>query len=100
MTSKTQAAFDEIDRLKAEADRLGLEPPGGRRAGWTLEELRHAVARVHETLTVRPGDKLLVRVAPSTGMKQAEDLRDALSRRLPEVEVTVVAAEQLAVVRD
>jgi hypothetical protein len=45
MTSKAQESFDEFDRLKAEADALGLEPPGGRSVGWTLPMLQREVAQ-------------------------------------------------------
>ncbi len=44
MSSKAQDAFDEFDQLKAEADRLGLAPPGGPSLGWTLQQLRREVA--------------------------------------------------------
>lgn len=42
--SKAQASFDEFDQLKAEADALGLQPPGGPSLGWTLQSLRREVA--------------------------------------------------------
>jgi hypothetical protein len=44
MSSKAQESFDEFDRLKAEADRLGLAPPGGPGLRWTLQQLRREVA--------------------------------------------------------
>jgi hypothetical protein len=44
VTSKAQESFDEFDRLTAEADALGLVPPGGPSLGWTLEGLRREVA--------------------------------------------------------
>jgi DNA-binding transcriptional LysR family regulator len=56
-------------------------------------------AVVQEGLVVRPGDSLVVRVSPSTGVKQIRELLEQLRARFPGVEVTVVAAEQLAVLR-
>jgi Tfp pilus assembly protein PilO len=44
MTSVAQESFDEFDRLKAEADALGLQPPGRPSVGWTLQQLRREVA--------------------------------------------------------
>jgi hypothetical protein len=54
---------------------------------------------VAEALVIRPGDKLLVRVDVHTSRERAMDLRDELKERLSEVEVCVIAAEQLAVFR-
>lgn len=53
-----------------------------------------------EALVVHPGDKLLVRVAPSTSRVQVEQLMEQARERLPEVEVVIIGAEQLAVLRD
>jgi hypothetical protein len=58
-----------------------------------------AGVEVAEALIIRPGDKLLVRVDVHTSRERAMDLRDELKERLPEVEVCVIAAEQLAVFR-
>jgi len=44
VTSKAQESFDEFDHLKAEADRLGLQPPGGPSLGWMLPTLQREVA--------------------------------------------------------
>jgi hypothetical protein len=57
-------------------------------------------AEVQEGLVVRPGDKLLIRVRQDTYREGVDRLAEDLKRRLPEVEVTIIAAEQLAVVRD
>jgi hypothetical protein len=54
---------------------------------------------ISEALVIRPGDKLLVRVDVHTSRERAMELRDQISERLPEVEVCVIAAEQLAVFR-
>jgi hypothetical protein len=60
------------------------------------------LAGVQEGLIVRPGDKLLIRVDPAAiwNATRVEELAGQLRERFPGVEVTVVAAEQLAVVRD
>jgi hypothetical protein len=55
---------------------------------------------VQEGLVVRPGDKLLVRVRPDSLPEAIKRFADHLKERFPEAEVTVVAAEQLAVVRN
>jgi hypothetical protein len=55
--------------------------------------------QVQEALVVRPGDKLLVRVAPSVDPDVAAAVGRQLRERFSGVEVTVVAAEQFAVVR-
>jgi hypothetical protein len=55
---------------------------------------------VAEALVVRPGDKLLIRVRQDTYPEHADQLAKHLKRRIPEVEVTIIAAEQFAVVRD
>jgi hypothetical protein len=57
-------------------------------------------ATIQEGLVIRPGDKLLIRVRSDSSPDQVERFLGLLKRRFPEVEVTVVAAEQLAVVRD
>ena len=54
---------------------------------------------IQEGLVVRPGDKLLIRVRPDTRPDQLERFADQLRERFPEAEITVVAADQLAVVR-
>lgn len=54
---------------------------------------------VQEALVVRPGDKLLIRVRPDTYPEDLAALLDKLKQRFPEVEITAVGAEQLAVVR-
>lgn len=53
-----------------------------------------------EVLVIRPGDKLLVRVPTNTMRDHVTGLLDALKERFPDNEVVVIAAEQLAVVRD
>lgn len=57
------------------------------------------LTEVAEALVVRPGDKLLIRVHPSTPSSQIDLLLTEARERLPEVEVTIIGAEQLAVVR-
>lgn len=57
-------------------------------------------AVIQEGLIVRPGDKLLIRVRPDSYPEELAALLDKLQQRFPEVEITVVGAEQLAVVRD
>lgn len=49
--------------------------------------------------TVRPGDKLLIRVDPRSTRKDVDELLAALKDRLPGVEVCVIAAEQIVVYR-
>jgi hypothetical protein len=71
--------------------------PGTGRSGSVAEPQE---ATIQEALVIRPGDKLLVRVRQNSSLDHVERLLSDLKRRLPEVEVTVVAAEQLAVVRD
>lgn len=50
-------------------------------------------------LTVRPGDRLVVRVSRPLDMEQADRLRGVLAEGLPGVEVVVVQADQLLVYR-
>jgi hypothetical protein len=57
------------------------------------------LGEIADALVVRPGDGLIVRVLPSITMNEVEYLRTTLLERLPDVEVTIIAAEQLAVVR-
>ena len=59
------------------------------------------LAAVQDHLVVRPGDKLLVRVDPAAiwNRTRVEELASQLGERFPGVEVTVVVAAQLAVVR-
>jgi hypothetical protein len=57
-------------------------------------------ATIQEGLVLRPGDKLLIRVRTTSSPEQVGKLLDDLKQRFPEVETTVVGAEQLAVVRD
>jgi hypothetical protein len=57
-------------------------------------------AKIQEALVIRPGDKLLVRVQPSTDPEQIRRFTDRLKERFPTNEITVVAAEQLAVIRE
>jgi hypothetical protein len=52
-----------------------------------------------EALVVHPGDKLLVRVRQDSSRDAVLEFRTMLEERLPEVQITVIAAEQLAVVR-
>lgn len=54
---------------------------------------------IPEALALRPGDHLLVRVSTHTTDEQVDELLVAFKERLPDVPVTVIAAEQLAVVR-
>lgn len=52
---------------------------------------------------MRPGDTLIVRVDPRSTHEQFDELRrsalDYFAERCPDVELVVVAAEQLAVAR-
>ena len=57
------------------------------------------VAGVAEGLVVKPGDSLIVRVATGTTPKQIDEFLNEIQGRFPDVEVTVVGAEQIAVVR-
>jgi hypothetical protein len=57
------------------------------------------LTEVIEALVVRPGDKLIVRVDPRTTRAQADEMIAAVKERLPELEILIVAAEQLAVLR-
>jgi hypothetical protein len=59
-----------------------------------------AIPEIAEALVIRPGDKLLVRVDRGITVQEVEVLREGLSERFPEVEWTVIIADQLAVIRD
>ena len=52
---------------------------------------------VHDSVTVKPGDTLVVRVAPDTSKAQADQLRNALTHDLPGVRVVLAPADQLLV---
>lgn len=52
-----------------------------------------------EALVIHPGDKLLVRVPRDSDPEQAREVQAKLKERFPEVEVTIIAADELAVVR-
>ena len=55
---------------------------------------------VLETLVVRPGDTLLVRIPVNTSMDSAHQLYERLKARLPaEIDFAIIAAEQLGVYR-
>lgn len=54
---------------------------------------------VEEAAIVRPGDTLIVRVAPTATMERAMALKKRGQELLPDVNVVVVAAEEIAVVR-
>jgi hypothetical protein len=57
-------------------------------------------AEIAEALVIHPGDKLLVRVdAAHAFPDQVDELLDDLRKRFPECGVTIIAAEQLAVIR-
>lgn len=59
-----------------------------------------AGVEVAEALVVRPGDILMVRVDPSMSRDRLQDLVEAIRARLSEdVQVLIIAAEQLAVFR-
>lgn len=49
--------------------------------------------------TVRPGDRLLVRIPVGATREHVQRMADELKERLPGVEVCVIAAEQLVVYR-
>lgn len=55
---------------------------------------------IREALVVKPGDRLLVRVHPHVRAEQVDVLRERLLDRFPDIEVTVITCEQIAVVRD
>lgn len=55
---------------------------------------------IREAIVVKPGDHLIVRVDVCTSRSEFDQLRTALEGRFPQLEVTVIAAEQIAVVRD
>jgi hypothetical protein len=55
--------------------------------------------KIQEGLVIHPGDKLLLRVHPATLREDVAALAATLRERFPEAEITVVAAEQLAVMR-
>jgi hypothetical protein len=57
------------------------------------------VARAREAVVIRPGDTLIVRVDPASTWGDVEELKRAFVERMPNVQVIVVAAEQLAAVR-
>lgn len=52
-----------------------------------------------EALVLRPGDELIVRVNIGADVEQVTELAQALRKRFPRNEVTVLAADQLAVAR-
>jgi hypothetical protein len=58
-----------------------------------------AVPEIAEALVIHPGDKLLVRVDRGITLQEVDVLREGLSERFPEVEWTVIIADQLAVIR-
>lgn len=61
-----------------------------------MAELEH----VTEALVVRPGDHLIIRVPRETSDQEALEMCESAREHLPDVvAVTVVRAEQLAVVR-
>lgn len=57
------------------------------------------VTQVVQTAVVRPGDTLIVRVAPSSTPSWAQQIGAALRERLPDMTIVVVAAEELVVYR-
>jgi hypothetical protein len=52
-----------------------------------------------DAVTVRPGDKLVVRVPVDSTREMVEEARARLADRLPGVEVVFIGAEQLLVYR-
>ena len=52
-----------------------------------------------DAVTVRPGDKLVVRIKDGTTREYVEDARAYLAERLAGVEVVFVGGEQLLVYR-
>lgn len=54
---------------------------------------------VEQTAVVRPGDTLIVRVRPNIPPEQLQRCADLLKERLPDVEVCLIGAEELAVYR-
>jgi len=59
--------------------------------------IRNEVLGLHESVTVRPGDTLILRCEPSISHERADYVRVFAEERLPDVKVIVIAAEQLAV---
>jgi hypothetical protein len=57
------------------------------------------VPDIAEGLVVKPGDSLIVRVHPHTSLDQVDKLLDSMHGRFPDVEVTVIACEQISLVR-
>lgn len=57
------------------------------------------LTRITQTLIVRPGDTLLVRVAYNICEETAVQLKAKLAELLPEVPVLVLAVDELAVYR-
>lgn len=55
---------------------------------------------VLDAVTVRPGDKLIVRIAGSVTMDLADRLKKGLEELLPGVEPIIIAADQILVYRD
>lgn len=60
----------------------------------------NSAAEVVDALVVQPGDTLVVRVRGDVNPAQIAETADMIRERLrPDVELLVVAAEQLAVIR-
>lgn len=57
---------------------------------------RYDTPVILEGLVLHPGDKLLVRVSPGTNPDQMQELLGTLKSLLPEVDVMVITAEQIA----
>lgn len=52
-----------------------------------------------DAVTVRPGDKLIVRIAGPVSMDLADRLKKGLEELLPGVEPVIIAADQMLVYR-
>jgi hypothetical protein len=76
VTSKAQESFDSFDQLKAEADRLGLQPPGGPSLGWTLQQLQREVSQAkaaQQTMDEqRPAREAVDRFVAESGQGRGE----------------------------
>jgi hypothetical protein len=54
---------------------------------------------VAEALTIQPGDTLIIRVLPPLTQAHYEAMKAKLREQLPDVDVVIVPAEQMAVYR-
>jgi hypothetical protein len=61
------------------------------------QEVELTIKPVLDAVTVRPGDRLIVRVRPDITREQADELAGQLQERLPGLDVIILAAEQIVV---